>query len=155
MTGTGLFLGKLKYCSPEQAGALPEGEAVDGRSDLYSFGVVLYEMLAGRPPFESQTPEGYLGKHLHAAPPPLDTTRLPARTGPALASIVMRALEKNRDRRFSSAADFAGALERSSRCRRRPHGSLPPRRPPRGAAERSFLGGGDLLAVAGAAFSPS
>jgi serine/threonine-protein kinase len=111
MTGTGLFLGKLKYCSPEQAGALPEGEAVDGRSDLYSFGVVLYEMLAGRPPFESRTPEGYLGKHLHSAPPPLDTTRLPARTGSALASIVMRALEKKRERRFSSAGDFAAALE--------------------------------------------
>src|SRR6476661_5568726 len=69
MTGTGLFVGKLKYCSPEQAGALPEGQVVDGRSDLYSFGVVLYEMLAGRPPFESQTPEGYLGKHLHSPPP--------------------------------------------------------------------------------------
>jgi eukaryotic-like serine/threonine-protein kinase len=112
MTGTGLFLGKLKYCSPEQAGALPEGRALDARSDLYSFGVVLYEMLAGRPPFESQTPEGYLGKHLHSAPPPLDTRGLPAGTGPALASIVMRALEKNRDRRFSSAGEFAGALER-------------------------------------------
>src|SRR4029077_18207527 len=42
-TGTGLFLGKLKYCSPEQAGALPRGEMLDARSDLYSFGVVLYE----------------------------------------------------------------------------------------------------------------
>ena len=82
MTGTGLFLGKLKYCSPEQAGALAEGKALDGRSDLYAFGVVLYEMLAGRPPFESQTPEGYLGKHLHSAPPPLDTERLPRGRAP-------------------------------------------------------------------------
>ena len=82
MTGTGLFLGKLKYCSPEQAGALPRGETLDARSDLYSFGVVLYEMLAGKPPFEAQTPEAYLGQHLHAAPPPLDTRRLPAAVGP-------------------------------------------------------------------------
>jgi serine/threonine protein kinase len=132
MTGTGLFLGKLKYCSPEQAGALPEGQAVDGRSDLYSFGVVLYEMLAGRPPFESQTPEGYLGKHLHSAPPPLDTSRLPARTGPALASIVMRALEKKRDRRFSSAGEFAAALERLGPVP--PHPAEPPSA---GAAGRS------------------
>ncbi len=124
MTGTGLFLGKLKYCSPEQAGALAEGKALDGRSDLYAFGVVLYEMLAGRPPFESQTPEGYLGKHLHSAPPPLDTGRLPAGTGPALASIVMRALEKNRERRFSSAGEFAAALERLGPVSNEPAGSL-------------------------------
>ncbi|MCA1610410.1 MAG: serine/threonine protein kinase, partial [Acidobacteria bacterium] len=45
MTSTGMFVGKLKYCSPEQAGSLPAGQAVDGRSDLYSFGIVLYEML--------------------------------------------------------------------------------------------------------------
>lgn len=112
MTGTGLFLGKLKYCSPEQAGALPSGQTVDGRSDLYSLGIVLYEMLMGKPPFESQTPEGYLGKHLHTPPPPLDMTRLPAKIGPALAAAVTKALEKQRDRRFRDAQEFAAALDR-------------------------------------------
>ena len=110
-TGTGLFLGKLKYCSPEQAGALPRGETLDGRSDLYSFGVVLYEMVAGKPPFEAQTPEAYLGQHLHATPPPLDTRRLPATVGPRLAAIIRRALEKDRNRRFRDADEFRRALE--------------------------------------------
>lgn len=112
MTGTGLFVGKLKYCSPEQAGALGRGEPLDARSDLYSFGAVLFEMLSGRPPFEAETPEGYLGQHLHSKPPPLDVSRLPAAVGPALSAILKRALEKNRDRRFESAEDFRKALER-------------------------------------------
>jgi tRNA A-37 threonylcarbamoyl transferase component Bud32 len=112
MTGTGMFVGKLKYCSPEQAGALPSGESVDARSDLYSFGVVLYEMLTGKPPFEATNPEGYLGKHLHTPAPPLDVSRLPTSVGPELAAIVKRALEKNRDRRFRSAREFQAALER-------------------------------------------
>jgi serine/threonine-protein kinase len=112
MTGTGMFVGKLKYCSPEQAGALPRGQTVDGRSDLYSFGVVLYEMLSGRPPFESQTPEGYLGMHLHQAPPPLDTTRVPPRIAPALAAAVTKALEKPREKRFKDAREFSDALGR-------------------------------------------
>ena len=110
MTSTGMFLGKLKYCSPEQAGSLPSGQKVDGRSDLYSFGVVLYEMLTGKPPFEAQTPEGYLGKHLHTQAPPLDTTRLPLAVGPGFAAVTRRALEKDRDKRFATAQEFAAAL---------------------------------------------
>lgn len=112
MTGTGMFLGKLKYCSPEQAGSLPSGQTVDARSDLYSFGVVLYEMLTGKAPFESQTPEGYLGKHLHAPPPPLPTSRLPPSVGPGLAAAVQKALAKSRERRFADAGQFAQALSR-------------------------------------------
>jgi serine/threonine protein kinase len=55
LTQTGMFLGKLKYASPEQAGFLKEGEHLDPRSDLYSFGIVMYEMLAGRAPFRPRT----------------------------------------------------------------------------------------------------
>jgi serine/threonine-protein kinase len=110
MTQTGMFLGKLKYCSPEQAGALPASESLDGRSDLYSFGCVLYEMLAGRPLFQSATPEGYLAKHLQEKPPALPEEDLPPGVGSALAEIVARALEKDRRKRFQSAAEFASAL---------------------------------------------
>ncbi len=112
MTGTGLFLGKLKYCSPEQAGALPPGQTLDQRTDIYSFGVVLYEMLSGRAPFESSTPEGYIGKHLHTPPPPLDVAGLPRQVGPALAATVARALDKKRERRFASARELSEALGR-------------------------------------------
>jgi serine/threonine-protein kinase len=110
MTGTGMFLGKLKYGSPEQAGSLRSGQTIDGRSDLYSFGIVLYEMLAGKAPFEATTPQEYLGKHLHQAPPPLDPSGLPKTIGPALAGVVMKALEKDRERRFRDSRAFADAL---------------------------------------------
>ena len=112
MTSTGMFVGKLKYCSPEQAGALSRGETLDARSDLYSFGAVLYEMLTGHPPFESDTPEGYIGKHLHTAAPPLDTSGLPPDVGRPLAAMLKRALEKNRDRRFRDAEEFRQAVAR-------------------------------------------
>jgi serine/threonine protein kinase len=110
MTGTGMFLGKLKYGSPEQAGSLGPGQAIDRRSDLYSFGVVLYEMLAGNAPFEAKTPQEYLGKHLHQPPPPLDLSALPKTVRPAIAAAVAKALEKNRERRFRDPREFAEAL---------------------------------------------
>lgn len=110
MTTTGMFLGKLKYCSPEQAGAMAEGERLDGRSDIYSFGAVLYEMLSGQPLFQSPTPEGYLVKHLQEPPPPLPAAMLPADIGPQLSAVVARAIEKDRTKRFQSASEFAQAL---------------------------------------------
>ena len=58
ITQAGMFMGKLMYCSPEQAGGLKEGTAIDHRSDLYSFGAVLYEMIAGLPPFDSENQQG-------------------------------------------------------------------------------------------------
>lgn len=112
MTSTGLFLGKLKYCSPEQAGALPAGQAIDARSDIYSFSVVLYEMVSGKPPFESPTPEGYIGKHLHENAPPLDPAKVSGEAGRELSAVLAKALEKKRERRWRDAREFAQALAR-------------------------------------------
>ena len=111
LTQTGMFLGKLKYASPEQAGFLKEGEHLDPRSDLYSFGIVMYEMLAGRAPFMSTTPNGYILKHVTEKPAPIVQINPDAKVPPQLEAIIMQSLEKNRDARFATAADFAAALE--------------------------------------------
>jgi serine/threonine-protein kinase len=111
LTQTGMFLGKLKYASPEQAGYLKEGEHLDPRSDLYSFGIVMYEMLAGRAPFQATNPHGYILKHVTEKPLPIAELNPDVRVPSQLEGIVMRSLEKSRDHRFATAAEFATALE--------------------------------------------
>jgi serine/threonine protein kinase len=111
LTQTGMFLGKLKYASPEQAGYLKEGEHLDPRSDLYSFGIVMYEMLAGRAPFQATNPHGYILKHVTEKPAPIIETNPHARVPANLESLIMKSLEKSRDNRFRTAGDFANALE--------------------------------------------
>jgi len=111
LTQTGMFLGKLKYASPEQAGYLKEGEHLDPRSDLYSFGIVMYEMLAGRAPFQATNPHGYILKHVTEKPVPIAQLNPEVNTPPQLESIVLKSLEKNRNDRYATAADFVSALE--------------------------------------------
>jgi serine/threonine protein kinase len=111
LTQTGMFLGKLKYASPEQAGFLKEGEHLDPRSDLYSFGIVMYEMLAGRTPFQATNPHGYILKHVTEKPAPIGELNPAVKVPSQLEAIVMQSLEKNRDARFATAEDFATALE--------------------------------------------
>ena len=109
-TRTGIFLGKLRYASPEHLGFLPEGEKIDGRADLYSVGIVLYEVMTGRPPFEATSPHEYLMHH--SAETPMTQVKLDAIPGgPGLQAIVARALERDRNKRFNNAREFAGALE--------------------------------------------
>ncbi|HJT16099.1 MAG TPA: serine/threonine-protein kinase [Thermoanaerobaculia bacterium] len=110
LTQTGMFLGKLKYASPEQAGYLKEGEHLDPRSDLYSFGIVMYEMLAGRAPFQATNPHGYILKHVTEKPVPIHELVPEVTVPPQLESIVQKSLEKNRNQRFATAAEFADAL---------------------------------------------
>ncbi|HEV7240426.1 MAG TPA: serine/threonine-protein kinase [Thermoanaerobaculia bacterium] len=109
-TQAGVFIGNPKYMSPEHLGELEEGEALDGRADLYSLGVVLFEMLTGVPPFVARTPNMYIVKHLTEAPRTFKDAN-PILDAPAgLEAVVMRALEKRRAQRWSSARDFADAL---------------------------------------------
>src|SRR5436190_7303106 len=111
LTQTGMFLGKLKYASPEQAGFLKEGEHLDPRSDLYSFGIGMYGMLSGRAPFLATNPNGYILKHVTEKPAPIVQTNPDARVPPQLEAIIMKSLEKSRDSRFATADEFANALE--------------------------------------------
>jgi serine/threonine protein kinase len=105
-----LIMGNPKYMSPEQLGELPPGEELDGRTDLYSLGIVLFEMLTGIPPFAARTPNGYIIKHLTQAPPSFDEANPELDFPLGLEPVVLRALEKNRDRRYPSARVFAEAL---------------------------------------------
>jgi serine/threonine protein kinase len=111
LTQTGMFLGKLKYASPEQAGFLKENEHLDPRSDLYSFGIVMYEMLAGRAPFQATNPHGYILKHVTEKPLPIHELNPDVKVPAQLESIIMRSLEKQRDARYATAGEFANSLE--------------------------------------------
>ncbi len=111
-TKTGMFVGKWTYCSPEHLGMLPSGERIDGRADLYSFGIVLYEMLTGVPPFQADTPHAYLMMHSQQQPKTLREANPRTAASPELEALIFRALEKDRSRRFATAREFAQALDR-------------------------------------------
>jgi eukaryotic-like serine/threonine-protein kinase len=104
LTNTGTMLGTVKYLAPEQV----EGNPVDGRTDVYGLGVVLYEALAGRPPFDADTAAATALARLHQEPPPLQRWR--PDVPHALAAVVMRALSRDPARRFASAAELRAAL---------------------------------------------
>jgi serine/threonine-protein kinase len=103
VTQPGMVMGSVAYVSPEQA----QGRELDARSDLYSLGVVLYQMITGRLPFTGETPVAVALKHVGEPAPALD-----ASTGvsPALASIVATLLQKDPAARFASATELGRAL---------------------------------------------
>jgi eukaryotic-like serine/threonine-protein kinase len=104
VTQPGMVMGSAAYLSPEQA----QGLAIDETSDLYSLGVVLYQMLTGRLPFTGDSAVAVALKHVAQAAPEIDTRA--TGVSPALASIVARLLQKNPRDRFASASELATAL---------------------------------------------
>jgi serine/threonine protein kinase len=108
-TATGIFLGKLRYASPEHMGVLDEGQRIDGRADLYSLAIVLHEMLTGRPPFEATSPHQYLLHHSRETQ--LGPLALPAGLPPQLEPILRKVLSRNRNQRYATAGELAAALE--------------------------------------------
>ncbi|WP_242396076.1 serine/threonine-protein kinase [Anaeromyxobacter oryzisoli] len=113
LTQAGRIVGTYRYMSPEQA----QGQGVDGRSDLYSLGVILYELLAGLPPFAAHDPMELWREILHVRPRPVEELNRGA--DPALGALAMRLLEKDPARRCQSADEVLAILASSAPTLRR------------------------------------
>ena len=106
MTQTGTIMGTAQYISPEQA----QGRVADPRSDLYSLGIVLYEMLTGKVPFNGENPVAIAYKHVREDP--LAPSLMNPDISPELEAVVMKALAKNPENRYQSAIEMRSDLER-------------------------------------------
>ena len=105
ITGAGVMIGTPEYMSPEQA----EVKLVDQRSDIYSLGVILYEMMTGRVPFEGETPLGIAMKHKSEIPQ--DPRELNTQIPEDLSRVILKCMEKDKEKRFQSAAEVRSELE--------------------------------------------
>ena len=141
LTDSGFAVGTVAYMSPEQA----SGGAVDGRSDIYGLGCVLYEMLAGQPPFSGANPQAVIARHMVDPPPPLRGVR--PSVSPALEAVVCKAIAKAPADRFTNAAEFRDALKRMMSASA-PDGSVTGRHAAWWRSRRLWLGGGvGLVAI--------
>ncbi len=111
LTRAGMFLGSPKYMSPEQI----QGGDLDPRTDIYSMGVIFYQMLTGRPPFRGSTSVEIIYKHVNQPVPPIHEINPEADCPPELEGMVMRCLSKNRDERYASMSDLLVGIKEVSR----------------------------------------
>jgi eukaryotic-like serine/threonine-protein kinase len=108
LTQTGLFMGSPKYMAPEQI----RGEHVDARTDVYSLGIILYEMLAGKVPFDRTTSLNILMAQVNEEPPPLRTANPATTASAAMEELVARCMAKDPAKRYSTMNDVLLALKR-------------------------------------------
>jgi serine/threonine protein kinase len=105
LTQTNMYMGTVAYISPEQG----EGKPLDHRTDIYSLGIVLYQLLTGSVPFKAETPSSVIYKHVYEAPPP------PRSINPAISpeaeAVVLKAIAKKPEERFQNPVEFREALE--------------------------------------------
>jgi serine/threonine-protein kinase len=105
ITGAGVMVGTPEYMSPEQA----EVKEIDQRSDIYSLGIILYEMVTGRVPFEGETPLGIAMKHKGEEPP--DPREFNSQIPEDLSRVILRCMEKDKEKRYQSAGEVRSELE--------------------------------------------
>ena len=114
LTKTGRFMGKMQYASPEQFGGVDGDARVDQRSDLYSFGAVLYELLTGLRLVTSSDYRAVIAAHLYRPPRPFEETDPEGKVPRPLREVVLKALAKDPADRYQSADELAAALRRAS-----------------------------------------
>jgi TolB-like protein/Flp pilus assembly protein TadD/predicted Ser/Thr protein kinase len=124
VTAAGAMIGTPEYMSPEQV----EGQEADQRSDIYSLGTILYEMVTGRAPFKGDSPLSTAMKHKSESPE--DPRKLNAEVSSDLSRLILKCMEKDREKRFQSAEELSSELDKIEKGFVAEEGILPDRRPP-------------------------
>ncbi|HVY46955.1 MAG TPA: serine/threonine-protein kinase, partial [Minicystis sp.] len=154
LTGQGMLLGTVAYLAPEAALGM---DGVDASSDLYALGLILYELLAGKRPFDAKTPGAMFRAHRFEPPPPIAARSPAARVPVELEAVAMRLLEKDKRRRYATGEEVAQALDAAMAADASPkpvsvRPSAHPAPPAKGARSRTpFVAAACVVAFVGAA----